>query len=62
MALSKLVNECAPYNIPVMAVTAVGREMDQKKEARYLALACRICARAWGERGQDLLLVKTSRR
>ena len=44
MALSKLVNECAPYNIPVMAVTAVGREMDQKKEARYLALACRICA------------------
>lgn len=44
MALSKLVNECSPYNIPVMAVTAVGREMDQKKESRYLALACRICA------------------
>jgi putative autoinducer-2 (AI-2) aldolase len=44
MALSKLVNECSPYNIPVMAVTAVGREMEQKKESRYLALACRICA------------------
>jgi 3-hydroxy-5-phosphonooxypentane-2,4-dione thiolase len=44
MALSKLVNDCTAYGIPVMAVTAVGREMDQKKEARYLALACRICA------------------
>lgn len=44
MALSKLVNKCAPYGIPVMAVTAVGRELEEKKEARYLALACRICA------------------
>jgi 3-hydroxy-5-phosphonooxypentane-2,4-dione thiolase len=44
MALSKLVNECNPYGIPVMAVTAVGRELDQKKESRYLAMACRICA------------------
>jgi 3-hydroxy-5-phosphonooxypentane-2,4-dione thiolase len=44
MALSKLVNECSPYGIPVMAVTAVGRELDQKKESRYLSLACRICA------------------
>jgi putative autoinducer-2 (AI-2) aldolase len=43
MALSKLVNECTAYGIPVMAVTAVGRET-QKMEARYLALACRICA------------------
>jgi 3-hydroxy-5-phosphonooxypentane-2,4-dione thiolase len=44
MALSKLVNDCNPYGIPVMAVTAVGRELDQKKESRYLAMACRICA------------------
>ena len=44
MALAKLVNECTPYNIPVMAVTAVGRELNAKLEARYLALACRICA------------------
>lgn len=44
MGLAKLVNECTPYGIPVMAVTAVGREMDQKKESRYLAMACRICA------------------
>ena len=43
MALSKLVNECSGYGIPVMAVTAVGRETE-KMEARYLALACRICA------------------
>ncbi len=41
--LAKLVNQCEPYGIPVMAVTAVGREMD-KREARYLAMACRICA------------------
>ncbi len=44
MALAKLINECTPYNIPVMAVTAVGRELGTKLEARYLALACRICA------------------
>ncbi len=43
MALTKLVNECTAYGIPVMAVTAVGRET-QKMEARYLSLACRICA------------------
>jgi len=43
MALSKLVNECSGYGIPVMAVTAVGRE-EEKKTSRYLALACRICA------------------
>jgi putative autoinducer-2 (AI-2) aldolase len=43
MSLSKLVNDCTPYGIPVMAVTAVGRETE-KMEARYLALACRICA------------------
>jgi putative autoinducer-2 (AI-2) aldolase len=41
--LSKLVNECEEYGIPVMAVTAVGKEVGQK-DARYLALACRIAA------------------
>ncbi len=41
--LAQLVNWCEPYGIPVMAVTAVGREME-KREARYLAMACRICA------------------
>ena len=43
MALSGLVDDCQVYGIPVMAVTAVGRE-EEKKTSRYLALACRICA------------------
>jgi putative autoinducer-2 (AI-2) aldolase len=41
--LAKLVDECEEYGIPVMAVTAVGRELE-KREARYLALAARISA------------------
>ena len=41
--LSKLVNECEEYGIPVMAVTAVGKELG-KLDARYLALSCRIAA------------------
>jgi len=43
LSMSELVNQCEPYNIPVMAVTAVGRELE-KRDARYLAMACRICA------------------
>jgi putative autoinducer-2 (AI-2) aldolase len=41
--LSKLVSEGERYGIPVMAVTAVGRELG-KRDARYLALACRVAA------------------
>ncbi len=41
--LSKLVDEGERYGIPVMAVTAVGRELE-KRDARYLALASRIAA------------------
>jgi len=41
--LSDLVNQCEDYGIPVMAVTAVGKELE-KRDARYLALACRIAA------------------
>ncbi len=41
--LSKLVDEGQRYGIPVMAVTAVGKELE-KRDARYLALACRIAA------------------
>jgi putative autoinducer-2 (AI-2) aldolase len=41
--LSKLVNEGERYGIPVMAVTAVGKELE-KRDARYLALCCRIAA------------------
>ena len=43
MNLAKLVNECENYGIPVMAVTAVGKELE-KRDARYLALSCRIAA------------------
>ena len=43
MNLADLVNECEDYGIPVMAVTAVGKEVGQK-DARYLALSCRIAA------------------
>ena len=41
--LSLLVDECEEYGIPVMAVTAVGKELE-KRTARYLALSCRIAA------------------
>ncbi len=41
--LTDLVNMCEDYGIPVMAVTAVGRELE-KRDARYLALCCRIAA------------------
>lgn len=41
--LANLINACEPYGIPVMAVTAVGKELE-KRDARYLSLACRIAA------------------
>lgn len=43
MNLAELVNTCEDVGIPVMAVTAVGKEL-QKQEPRYLALSCRIAA------------------
>src|SRR3990167_3661790 len=39
--LSKIVNEGEQYGIPVLAVTAIGKEME--RDARYLGLASRIC-------------------
>lgn len=42
MNLGHLVNECERYGIPVVAVTAVGKDM--VRDARYLALCCRIAA------------------
>lgn len=41
--LARVVNECENYGIPVMAVTAVGKELE-KRDSRYLALSCRIAA------------------
>ena len=40
--LGKLVSEAEQYGIPVLAVTAVGKELG--KDARYLSLACRVAA------------------
>jgi putative autoinducer-2 (AI-2) aldolase len=41
--LANLVDTCEGCGIPVMAVTAVGKELE-KRTARYLGLACRIAA------------------
>lgn len=41
--LSQLVDEGNEYGIPVLAVTAVGKELE-KRDARYLALCCRMAA------------------
>lgn len=41
--LSDIVNDCEDFGIPVMAVTAVGKELE-KREARFLGLCCRIAA------------------
>lgn len=40
--LGRLVNEAEEYGLPVLAVTAVGKDM--VRDARYLSLACRIAA------------------
>ncbi len=41
--LGKLVDEGEAVGMPVLAVTAVGKELE-KRDARYLGLACRIAA------------------
>ncbi len=41
--LGRLVDECQNCGIPVMVVTAVGKELE-KRDARYLGLSCRIGA------------------
>jgi 3-hydroxy-5-phosphonooxypentane-2,4-dione thiolase len=41
-SLSRLVDQGEKYGIPVLAVTAVGKDMI--RDARYLALACRVAA------------------
>jgi putative autoinducer-2 (AI-2) aldolase len=40
--MTRLVDESQRYGIPVLAVTAVGKELT--RDARYLRLATRICA------------------
>ncbi len=41
--LAKLVDDGESSGIPVLAITAVGKELE-KRDARYLALACRVSA------------------
>lgn len=41
--LAELVNQGQEYGIPVLGITAVGKELE-KRDARYLSLCCRICA------------------
>ncbi|HEV2317839.1 MAG TPA: 3-hydroxy-5-phosphonooxypentane-2,4-dione thiolase [Thermoplasmata archaeon] len=42
-ALGNLVSEGEAAGMPVMAITAVGKELE-KRDARYLSLACRVSA------------------
>jgi 3-hydroxy-5-phosphonooxypentane-2,4-dione thiolase len=42
VSLAKLVDEGEKFGIPVLAVTAVGKDM--ARDVRYLSLACRIAA------------------
>lgn len=41
MNLAHLVDQAKPYGLPVLAVTAVGKELG-KRDMRFLALSCRI--------------------
>ena len=41
--LAKLVDDGQEVGMPVMAITAVGKELE-KRDARYLGLACRLAA------------------
>lgn len=49
LGLAKLVDYGQQYGIPVLGITAVGKEME--RDARYLSLACRIAA----ELGADIV-------
>ena len=41
--LAELVTTGEDYGIPVLGITAVGKELE-KRDARFLSLCCRICA------------------
>ncbi len=43
LSLSKLVDDGEECGMPVMAITAVGKELE-KRDARYLSLCCRVAA------------------
>jgi len=41
--LARLIDEAQDFDLPVLAVTAVGKELE-KRDSKYLSLACRIAA------------------
>ncbi|MGI0091159.1 MAG: 3-hydroxy-5-phosphonooxypentane-2,4-dione thiolase [Nitrososphaerales archaeon] len=43
LGLAKLVDEGEEFGMPVMAITAVGKELE-KRDSRYLSLCCRVAA------------------
>lgn len=43
LSLSELVSEGVEYGMPVLAVTAVGKELE-KRDVKFLSLSCRIAA------------------
>lgn len=50
MNLAEAINGCAKWDLPVLAVTAVGKELG-KRDSRFLTLSCRIAA----EFGADIV-------
>jgi putative autoinducer-2 (AI-2) aldolase len=49
--LTTAIQDASQYELPVLAVTAVGKKLHDKREKRYLALASRIAA----ELGADMV-------
>ncbi len=49
--LSNAINDASIYQLPVLGVTAVGKQLKEKRDKRYLALASRIAA----EFGADIV-------
>ena len=55
--LANVVSEAHDYGLPVLGITAVAKEL-QKREARFLALASRVCV----EMGADIIKTYLLRR
>jgi putative autoinducer-2 (AI-2) aldolase len=51
MNLAEAINDAGNYDLPVLAVTAVGKALKDRKDKRFLGLASRIAA----EYGADLI-------
>jgi 3-hydroxy-5-phosphonooxypentane-2,4-dione thiolase len=49
--LSNSINDASQYGLPVLGVTAAGKQLKEKRDKRYLGLAARICA----ELGADIV-------